>query len=185
MKILAFAASSSRKSINKRLASYAASYFENHESEVLDLNDYEIPLFSEDREAELGQPDQAKAFLKKIAECDALIVSFAEHNGSYSAAYKNLFDWCSRIDTKVFQSKPAVFLSASPGRRGGATVLASATTSAPFYGANLKGSFSLANFYDNFDLENNRIKERQLDANLKTTLSRLLSQELRKPALFH
>jgi NAD(P)H-dependent FMN reductase len=30
--------------------------------------------------------------MAKIATADALITSFAEHNRSYSAAYKNLFD---------------------------------------------------------------------------------------------
>lgn len=70
MKILAFAASSSRHSINKQLAQYAANHaatlVDNAEVELLDINDYEIPLFSEDREKELGQPDLAKAFFNKI-----------------------------------------------------------------------------------------------------------------------
>ena len=63
MKLLAFAASSSSKSINKQLVTYAASLVEDADVEVLDLNDYELPLFSEDREKELGHPDLAKAFL--------------------------------------------------------------------------------------------------------------------------
>ena len=57
MKILAFAASSSKKSINKQLVTYAASLIENAEVEVVDLNDFELPIFSEDKEAELGSPD--------------------------------------------------------------------------------------------------------------------------------
>lgn len=118
MKVLAFAASSSRESINKKLVTYAASLLDGVEVEVLDLNDYEMPLFSVDKEKELGQPDLAKAFLAKIGESDAIIISFAEHNGSYSAAYKNLFDWCSRITVKVYQGKPMVMLSTSPGGRG-------------------------------------------------------------------
>ncbi|MFT6901054.1 MAG: chromate reductase [Colwellia sp.] len=52
MKIIAFAASSSRQSINKQLVSYAASLVENAQVEVLDINDYEMPLYSADREAE-------------------------------------------------------------------------------------------------------------------------------------
>ena len=105
MKIVAFAASSSKKSINKKLAAYASSLLESSHIDLLDLNDYELPLFSEDKESELGKPALAQAFLEKIAGCDALVISFAEHNGSYSAAYKNLFDWCSRINPKVFQNK--------------------------------------------------------------------------------
>ena len=116
MKILAFAASSSKKSINKRLVTYAASLLQGADVEVLDLNDFEMPLFSVDKEEELGHPALAKAFLSKIAASDALIISFAEHNGSYSAAYKNLFDWCSRAGAKVFHDKPLVLLATSQGR---------------------------------------------------------------------
>ncbi len=91
MKILAFAASTSRQSINKKLANYAATLVNNAEIELLDLNDFEISLFSEDKEKEIGQPELAKAFLAKIGDSDALIISFAEHNGSYAAAYKRPF----------------------------------------------------------------------------------------------
>ncbi|MEP4192505.1 MAG: NAD(P)H-dependent oxidoreductase, partial [Sneathiella sp.] len=103
MKILAFGASSSKKSINKKLASHAASMVQNGDIEILDLNDFELPLFSEDKEEELGHPQLAKEFLNKISNADGLIISFAEHNGSYTAAYKNIFDWASRIDPKVYQ----------------------------------------------------------------------------------
>ena len=121
MKVVAFAASNSRNSINKLLVTYAASLLDSWETEILELNDFELPLFSVDREAELGQPELAKLFLKKLADADAIIISFAEHNLSYSAAYKNLFDWCSRITPKVFQGKPMVLLSTSPGGHGGRT----------------------------------------------------------------
>ncbi|MGS0726904.1 NADPH-dependent FMN reductase, partial [Shewanella sp. 0m-11] len=114
MKLLAFAASSSTKSINKQLATYAASLVQGAEVEILDINDYEMPLFSQDREEELGHPELAQQFFAKIGEADAIIISFAEHNGSYTAAYKNLFDWTSRIDMKVFQNKPMLLLATSP-----------------------------------------------------------------------
>ena len=60
-------------------------------------------IFSEDTEKENGQAEGAKAFLAEIAQADALIISFAEHNGSYTAAYKNLFDWSSRIERKFIK----------------------------------------------------------------------------------
>jgi chromate reductase len=72
MNLLAFAASSSKKSINKQLVTYAAGLVDNANVEVLDLNDYELPLFSEDKELEIGQPSLAQAFLSKIAASDAL-----------------------------------------------------------------------------------------------------------------
>ena len=88
MKIIAFAGSPSKKSINKKLATYASSLFENAEVEVLDLNDYEMPLFSVDKEATIGQHALAKAFLDKITTADLLVVSLAENNGNYSCIRK-------------------------------------------------------------------------------------------------
>jgi chromate reductase len=78
------------------LATYAASLVADATVEIIDINDYEMPLFSQDKEEVLGQPDAAKAFYAKLGQADAIIISFAEHNGSYTAAYKNLFDWTSR-----------------------------------------------------------------------------------------
>jgi len=173
MNILAFAASSSKNSINKKLVTYAAGLIAGAQVEVLDLNDYELPLFSEDKEKEIGQPTLARDFLAKIGACDALIVSFAEHNGSYTAAYKNLFDWCSRIETKVFQNKPMVMLSTSPGGRGGATVLQAAVDSAPHFDGEVKGSYAIPSFYDNFDLEKNVLSNQEFDAALHEVLAKL------------
>ncbi|PCI63461.1 MAG: NADPH-dependent FMN reductase [Kordiimonadales bacterium] len=179
MKIVAFAASNSKQSINKKLVSYAAQVLEetypDTSVEVIDINDYEMPLFGVDREEELGQPDEAKAFYKKLGEADALVISYAEHNGSYTAAFKNLFDWTSRIDVKVFQAKPTVLLATSPGKGGAGTVLKAATVSAPHFGADLKASLSLPSFYDIFDSEQNKLTNAQADKELRTALATLMT----------
>jgi len=176
MKLLAFAASSSSKSINKQLASYAASlvtHDEGVEVEILDINDYEMPLFSQDREELLGQPEQAKAFYAKLGQADAIIISFAEHNGSYTAAYKNLFDWTSRIDMKLFQNKPMVLLATSPGPGGANTVLSAATNSAPYFAADVKASLSIPSFFDNFDMESQVISNPEILDQLQSALASL------------
>lgn len=174
MKIVAFGASSSKKSINKILATYAASLVNDAEVEVLDLNDYELPLFSEDKEAEIGQPELAKQFMAKIAGSGALIVSFAEHNGSYSAAYKNLFDWCSRINPKVFQNKLMLLLSTSPGPGGAASVLTAAVNSAPYFDGDVKSSLSVPSFYENFDLDAGVIKNKDINDQLVSAVQSLI-----------
>ncbi|QLE84470.1 NAD(P)H-dependent oxidoreductase [Shewanella sp. Scap07] len=175
MKLLAFAASNSSQSINKQLATYAASLVaagqEGVEVEVLDINDYEMPIFSQDREAELGQPEQAQRFFAKITEADAIIISFAEHNGSYTAAYKNLFDWTSRIDMKVFQNTPMVMLATSPGPGGANTVLTAATTSAPYFGADVKASLSIPSFFDNFDMQSQQLSNPELLDKLQSAVA--------------
>ncbi|MGR6838618.1 NADPH-dependent FMN reductase [Aliivibrio wodanis] len=173
MKILALAASSSSTSINKQLATYAASLVPNSDIDVLDLNDFEMPIFSEDKEKELGQPEPAKRFFQKIGEADAIVISYAEHNGSYAAAFKNVFDWTSRIDMKVYQGKPVIMLATSPGPGGAATVLAAATGSAPYFAADVKGSLSIPSFYDNFDMEKGELRNEELVQQLKTAMSAL------------
>jgi NAD(P)H-dependent FMN reductase len=177
MKLIAFAASNSRNSINKKLVCYAASLIENASSEVLNLNDYEIPLFGEDREREIGQPQLAYDFLAKLADCDAILISFAEHNGSYSVAYKNLFDWCSRITPKIFQDKPMIVLATSPGGRGAQTVLEMAVSSLPRFGADVRGSFSLPKFYDSFDVETGKLHEPEQLKRLQAVLAKLDENE--------
>ena len=174
MKLIAFAASNSRKSINKQLVTYAATLADGAEVEILDLNDYELPLFSEDREAALGHPELAKTFMAKVAASDAVMISFAEHNGSYSAAYKNLFDWVSRINKKVFHDKPLVLLSTSPGARGGASVLAAATSSAPYFGGHVKASLAVPSFYENFDAERGTLRNQELKNKLIEAVSSLM-----------
>ncbi len=176
-RVTCFAASSSRNSINRQLVSYVASLVEDAAVEVLDLNDYELPLFSVDREAELGQPALAQAFLDKLQQSDALIISFAEHNGCYSAAYKNLFDWVSRIQPKVYQQKRMLLLATSPGGRGGKSVLELALSQMPRFGGEIRGSVSVPSFTDNFDVERGVIANADIDAEIRVALEALLRNE--------
>ena len=152
-KIIAFGASSSKNSINKQLATYTANQFENSTVEVLDLNAYEMPIYSVDNEKENGIPQLAQDFYAKIGSADFIVISFAEHNGNFSSAFKNILDWASRINAKTFQEKPMLLLATSPGARGGSSVLDIATKRFPFQGGIVKGSFSLPSFNDNFDAE--------------------------------
>ena len=153
-KIIAFGGSSSNTSINKQLAVYAANLFPNSEVEVLDLNDYEMPVFSVDKEKVIGVHPLAQSLYSKIGNADLIVLSLAEHNGAYSSAFKNTLDWMSRINAKTFQEKSMLLLATSPGARGGSSVLEIANKRFPFQGAVVKGSFSLPTFYENFDAVN-------------------------------
>ena len=149
-KVIAFGASNSKDSINKKLATFAGDNLQSVSTEVLDLNDFEMPIFSIDREKEGGIPDLAHQFKAKINEADGIIISFAEHNGAYSAAYKNIYDWVSRIDMDVWMGKPMFLLATSPGRRGGQSVLDLAVNSYKYSNKNTIANFSLPSFQDNF-----------------------------------
>ena len=149
-KILVFAGSSSKTSINKQLATYAAKRINDHNITILDLNDFELPLYSIDLEKEEGIPLNAHKFLDHIKVSDGLIVSLAEHNGAYTTAFKNLFDWMSRIEQKTFGGKPMLLMATSPGGRGGKSVLAIAKDRFPYHDAKIVGEFSLPFFDKNF-----------------------------------
>lgn len=172
MKIIVFGASTSSQSINRSLAVFAASLIKGAQLQVLDLNDYDVPLFSEDIEKIIGKAEGAQRFLADLDSADGFVISFAEHNGNYTAAYKNLFDWATRIDQKVFKDKPTYFLATSPGPSGANSVLTIALQSAPYFGAQIKGSFSLANFYENFDLEGHTIMNEALLQQLDDDINR-------------
>lgn len=153
MKVLAFGASTSSKSINRQLAHYAAAQIPGAAVTTLDLRDFHLPIYSADEEETHGVPADAARFVKLIHSHDAVVVSLAEHNGSYTAAFKNLYDWASRAEGKVWANKPMLLLATSPGGRGGASVLETAAAKFPRMGADLRASFSLPSFYDNFSPE--------------------------------
>lgn len=149
-KILAFAGSTSSTSINKQLATFAAENLENTAFEVIDLRDFNMPIYSEDEEKENGLPEEAKRFSALFDAYDGFIISLAEHNSSYAAAFKNSYDWASRVNGNVFRDKPLLLMAASPGGLGGRFVLAAGEQRFSRQGAKELVIFSFPNFYDNF-----------------------------------
>jgi chromate reductase len=148
--IVTIGGSNSKHSINKVLAEYVGGLVKNVGLTKVDLNDFEMPLFSVDVEAEQGFPNGAVALKEVLNNADGFVISLAEHNGAYSTAFKNAFDWLSRIDGKVWQDKPMLLLASSPGARGGQTMLEIALGRFPYMGANIVGNLSFPSFYENF-----------------------------------
>lgn len=180
MKVLAFAASNSQTSINRALVEYAGGRLQRQtpqaEVEVLDIHDYEMPIYSPTREKEGGIPAEAKAFFEKIGAADAILVSFAEHNGSTTAAWKNIFDWMSRIDMKVWQDKPVVMLAASPGPRAGAGVLGAQEVMAPIFGADVKAIHGIGSWSSAWDASDSTLVKQDDVAAIDHAVGALASQ---------
>lgn len=170
-KIIAFAGSNSKNSINKQLAEYTANQTKNTEVEVLDLNDFELPMYGIDYEMEHGIPNNAQLFLDKIKASNGIVLSLAEHNGAYASVFKNLFDWMSRIDGKLWSDIPMLLMATSPGARGGATVLEVAKGRFPYMGGNIVADFSLPSFSENFSEEG--IKDEALNTQLMKAVEML------------
>ncbi len=153
--IIALAGSNSSTSVNKQLLDWTTSQITSVEKQQVSLVDLELPMFSEDLEKAEGHPQAAKDMRAKISAADAFIIASPEHNGMMPAALKNLFDWLSRVSVEgekgIFNNKPVLLLSSSPGPRGGMTNLENMSKVMPFWGADIKGSYSLGRFYQEFE----------------------------------
>jgi len=175
-KILAFAGSNSSTSINHKLLEYVASEIVAHDVKVLKLVNYPMPIYSEDEEKEKGFPGMALGLKQEISEVDALIISVNEHNGSWSAFFKNVIDWLSRIDRNFLAGKKVLIMSTSPGKRGGIGALEYAKNLLPRFGAEIVESFSFPSFQVNFSEERNEVIEETLLLGLREVLSTFAQQ---------
>lgn len=175
-KILAIGGSNSSNSINRKFANYAASLFNNSSVNLFDLSKVDLPIFSVQLEAKSGIPDLVLDFVKQMDETDFIVLSLAENNGNLNAAFKNLLDWTSRIkERKTFAGKPMLLMATSPGARGGSSVLDIAKKLFPFQGAEIKNTFSLPSFNQNFDDEKGITNTELLD-NLTSIINEINEQ---------
>ncbi|MFD1015142.1 NADPH-dependent FMN reductase [Winogradskyella rapida] len=172
--IIAFAGSNSSDSINKQLATYAASLVDTAEATILDLNDFELPIYGKDLQEAEGIPQNAAIFLDLIKKSDGIILSLAENNGAYSAVFKNLFDWLSVIESKNWFNKPMLLMATSPGGRGGQSVLQIALDRFPRHDANIVGSFSLPSFSTHF--KDGEIRDAELKEMLQIEIEKFKAQ---------
>lgn len=126
VRVLAMAGSTRSDSYNKRLARLAAvvAAAVGAETRVVDLRDFQLPLFDEDLERDQGAPENARALKALFVESDGLLIASPEYNSSFSGVLKNAIDWVSRPypgepPLVAFKGKVAAILSASPGQLGG------------------------------------------------------------------
>ena len=151
-KILAFAGSNSPTSINHQLLLNVTRRLSEYEVEVLQLRDLQIPMYSIVLEKE-GIPQDVKYLYEKIQDFPAMVIAVNEYNANVSGFFKNILDWLSRVDRKFLQEKKILLVSTSPGKRGGASALDYCKNQFPRFGAEILESFSLPQFYENFDSE--------------------------------
>ncbi len=126
-KILAFAGSARKDSVNKKLIKIASRGVEEAGGELtlIDIADYPIPLYNGDLEAAEGLPENAKKLKKLFIEHDGFLFSSPEYNSAISGVFKNLIDWVSRPEDTdpyylvAYKDKVAGLMSASPGNLGG------------------------------------------------------------------
>jgi NAD(P)H-dependent FMN reductase len=128
-RILVFAGSARRDSLNKKLARVAAGFAREAGAEVtfIDLDDYPMPVYHGDLESAEGMPANGVKLRELFIANEALLVVSPENNQSMTSLLKNTIDWLSRSigDGKgansglaPFRGKVAAMMAASPGAYG-------------------------------------------------------------------
>ena len=129
MNILIFAGSTRQELYNRKLAKAAAVIAEQQgaQATLLELSDFDIPLYNADLEAR-GTPADVIRLKQAMHSHAAWIICSPEYNGSYPALLKNAIDWASSPvkgdalwsdGTLPFRNKVVGMASASPGGMGG------------------------------------------------------------------
>ncbi len=120
-KILMMAMSLRKDSFNKKLITNAHRILSDEKKshcEILQFNDFPLPVYNGDDESQTGIPETAKQLGRMIQQADALILSTPEYNGGMPGAFKNAVDWLSRIKPSPLASRHLLLIGASPGALG-------------------------------------------------------------------
>lgn len=173
--ILAFAGSNSSTSINFKFVKYASSQVNGHNMKLINLKDFEIPMYSADLEEESGIPESITSINKHIQDAEALIISVNEHNGALSAFFKNCMDWLSRNDRDFLKDKKLLILSTSPGRGAAKMSNAYAVDVLPRFGAEIVSHYALPSFNHNFN-EQDGITDDTQNNDFKKALEQFLNK---------
>jgi len=115
-----------RDSLNTKLVRFVGSTLNSQdgiEVDEISLHELDLPMFSEDLEAQ-GFPDSGVELKQRMIAADVVLIASPEYNGSFSGALKNAIDWASRPrdgeeSLACFKGKVGGLLAASPGAIGG------------------------------------------------------------------
>lgn len=121
MKVLAFAASLRKDSLNRKLirvAKESLTAIGGIDIDLADFRDFEMPMYDGDLEDREGLPKGAQEFVKRLRAADAVVISTPEYNGCIPGTLKNAIDWASRPSPHPFGKKPILLIGATPGGLG-------------------------------------------------------------------
>lgn len=73
--------------------------------QVIDAQEFNLPVYDEDFETEKGVPEGAKQMALAMKNAHAVWLASPEYNGGISGSLKNTLDWISRADVSAFSGK--------------------------------------------------------------------------------
>ncbi|HEY0030601.1 MAG TPA: NAD(P)H-dependent oxidoreductase [Bacteroidia bacterium] len=147
-----------------RKSPHVAMYFDKYikenklaESEILDLKEFNFPIFDERLMYQKNPSEKAKLFSQKIDAADAVIIVFPEYNSGYPASIKNAID----LLVKEWYHKPIGLVSVSSGGFGGVNALALLQTVLfKIKAVPVTATFPVPKVEENFD-ENGNAKDKE------------------------
>ena len=189
VKILAFSGSARKNSYNQKLVEIAAGGARRAGAEVtvINLADFEMPIFNEDLEKKEGMPGTARDFKALLIAHDGFLIASPEYNSAFSPLLKNAIDWASRREGDerpllAYRGKLAAIMSASPGALGGLRGLVFLRLLLSNIGVTVQpGQQAIANAAKAFNDDGSLVDSTQQDAvidlgvNLAGTLAKLNS----------
>lgn len=121
MRLLAFAASLRRESLNRKLLRVAAEVARaaGAEMDVAEFAEFDMPLYNADAQAATGFPPGAQALAARVLAAEGMMIVSPEYNFSVPGTLKNAIDWVSRMRPVPFRGKHALLLAASGAMAGG------------------------------------------------------------------
>ncbi|GJL68976.1 MAG: oxidoreductase [Nitrospirales bacterium] len=177
-KLLFFAGSARKESMNKKLAKLAADMARDAGAQAthIDLKDFEMPLYDGDLETQNGIPENAKKLKQLFVGHDGFFIASPEYNSSMSPLLKNTLDWISRPHEEneasliAFQGKIAALGAVSPGGLGGLRGLVSLRMMLGNIGVTVVPSqVAVSSGFQAFD-ENEHLKDDRHAGMLKATI---------------
>jgi len=174
-RILAFAGSARRESLNRKFLAVAIQAAREAGCEVTlaDLNELSLPLYHGDLEDKAGLPENAVKLIGLITSHQGLLVASPEYNSMITPLLKNTIDWCTRGDDNPFEGKSAAVISASPGTLGGVRSLVMAQGLLLKLGCHVvSGQCFLANAGKGFDAQG-RLVDPRVEKHVRTLMEKL------------
>ena len=121
LRVLVFAASLRKDSVNAALAQMAARQAARFGAvvDLASMQDFDAPSYDADIETRGDIPAGALELNRRLTANDAFVIASPEFNGSMPGLLKNAIDWASRFRPQPFHERHGLLMSASPSMVGG------------------------------------------------------------------
>ncbi|MGC4021540.1 MAG: NADPH-dependent FMN reductase [Cyclobacteriaceae bacterium] len=157
-----------------RVALYFKKYLEENNlasAEILDLNEYQFPVFNERLKYQANPSSAVLEFSSKIKSSDGVIIVTPEYNGGYPAAIKNVVD----LLYDEWFKKPIAITTVSDGVFGGTQVITSLQfTLWKIRAWTVPAMFPVPKVAEVFDEDGNALDKPKTDKRASTFVSELL-----------